>query len=63
MSNTDTTPGKAFIKVFGSGFTFLHFYNSKEIYSRKGFDSERKARNYAKKYGYDVTETLPEGIV
>lgn len=50
-----------FIKTFGNQ-TFLNFFNSKEIYSVKGFDTVRKAKNYATKYGYTIFETLPEGI-
>lgn len=38
---------------------FLDFFNSKEVYAVKSFDTERKARNYAKKYGYVVYEELP----
>ena len=34
---------------------FLNFFNSKEIYSIKGFD-------YAKKYGYAIFEKLPDGV-
>ena len=41
---------------------FLNFFNSKEIYSVKGFDTVRKASNYAKKYGYTIYEKLPEGV-
>jgi hypothetical protein len=41
---------------------FLYFFNSKEVYSLKGFETERKARIYAKKYGYTLFETLPEGV-
>ena len=41
---------------------FLDFFNSKEVYSIKGFDTERKARNYANKYGINLHSELPEGI-
>jgi hypothetical protein len=41
---------------------FLNFFNSKEVYSIKGFDTVRKANNYAKKYGYTIFEKLPEGV-
>lgn len=41
---------------------FLNFFNSKEIYSVKGFDTVRKAKNYATKWGYKVFDTLPEGV-
>ncbi len=51
----------AFINTMGNQ-TFLDFFNSKEVYQVKGFDTERKARNYAKKWGYEVYETLPEGV-
>jgi len=52
---------KVFIKRYGNMF-FLNFFNSKEIYSVKGFDTDRKARNWAKKYGYEVLEQLPAGV-
>jgi hypothetical protein len=41
---------------------FLNFFNSKNIYSVKGFDTVRKASNYAKKYGYKIFEKLPENV-
>ena len=53
---------KAFIKEHQSGFTVLNWFNSKEIYYTKGFDTKRKAMNYAKKYGTEVVTSLPEGI-
>lgn len=52
---------KATITTLGN-MVFLNFFNSKEIYSVKGFDTVRKAINYAKKYGYTVYEKLPEGV-
>lgn len=45
-----------------NGFSTLAFFNSKEVYSIKGFDTKRKALNYAKKYGYEIYSKLPEGI-
>lgn len=45
-----------------SNMCFLNFFNSKEVYSVKGFDTVRKATNYAKKYGYTLHNTLPEGV-
>jgi hypothetical protein len=53
---------KAIIKTLQNDYTFLNFYNSKEVYSRKGFDTARKAKNYAKKYNIELTETLPDNI-
>jgi hypothetical protein len=53
---------KAHIKTLQNDYTFLNFYNSKEVYSRKGFDTARKAKNYAKKYNIELTETLPQNI-
>ena len=41
---------------------FLGFFNSKEIYSIKCFDTFRKAKNYAKKFNYQLFEKLPENI-
>jgi hypothetical protein len=52
---------KATISTLGN-MTFLNFFNSKEIYSVKGFDTVRKAKNYANKYGYTVYEKLPEEV-
>ena len=45
-----------------SNRSFLNFYNSKEIYSIKGFDTARKAANYAKKWNIEVSETLPTNV-
>jgi hypothetical protein len=41
---------------------FLNFFNSKEVYSIKRFDTERKAKNYATKWGYELVEELPEFV-
>lgn len=41
---------------------FLNFFNSKEVYSVKGFDTVRKATNYAKKCGCTLFDSLPDGI-
>ena len=51
----------AFIKNTNGG-TFLHFFNTKEVYSLDRFDTERKARNYAKKYGYHLFDKLPDNV-
>ena len=50
---------KAKITETKNGYTFLNFYNSKEVYSIKGFDTKRKALNYAKKYNIELADTLP----
>ena len=42
--------------------TFLEFFNSKEIYSVKGFDTVRKATNYAKKWNITIFAELPQGV-
>ena len=52
---------KATITTVGNR-VFLNFFNSKSIYSIKGFDTKRKANNYAKKYGYAIFDKLPEGV-
>ena len=52
---------KTTIKTIGN-MVFLNFFNSEEVYSVKGFDTVRKATNYAKKYGYTIYEKLPEGV-
>lgn len=45
-----------------NNMVFLNFFNSTEVYSIEGFDTVRKANNYAKKYGYTIYEKLPEGV-
>lgn len=45
-----------------SNMVYLDFFNSKEVYAIKGFETERKARNYAKKCGKELHENLPNGI-
>jgi hypothetical protein len=49
---------KATITTLGN-MVFLNFFNSTRVYSIKGFDTIRKANNYAKKYNYEIFETLP----
>ncbi len=49
------------IKTIGNQ-TFLDFFNSKEVYSIKGFDTPRKAKNYATKYGHTIHTAIPSGI-
>lgn len=41
---------------------FLDFFNSKEVYSVKGFDTERRARNYAKRCNITLHAELPQGV-
>lgn len=53
---------KAQIKTTANGYTFLKYYNSKEVYSIQGFDTLRKALNYAKKYSVSLTDNLPNGL-
>jgi len=53
---------KAQIKTLQNGYTFLNFFNTKEVYARQGFDTNRKALNYAKKYSVVVVDTMPEEI-
>ena len=60
MTTTATNRNAALVKL-GNRF-FLDFFNSKEVYSIKGFDTERKAKNYAKKYGYTLHDKLPAHI-
>jgi hypothetical protein len=45
-----------------SNMSFLEFFNSKEVYSVKRFDTVRKASNYAKKYSIELFEKLPDGV-
>jgi hypothetical protein len=53
---------KAQIKTLANGYTMLNYYNSSEVYSIQGFDTKRKALNYAKKYSVELTEALPQSI-
>lgn len=59
---TKTNHMKAYTSEVSNGFTFLNFFNSKEVYSIKGFDTIRKAKNYAKKYGIELFDSMPNGI-
>lgn len=52
---------KVVISKVGNMF-FLDFFNSKEVYNVKGFDTLKKAKNYANKWNYQIFETLPEGV-
>ena len=52
----------AAINTMASGIVFLLFFNSTEVYSKQPFDTLCKAKNYAKKYGYTLHESLPENI-
>jgi hypothetical protein len=45
-----------------NGYTFVNFFNSKEVYSRKGFDTKIKALNYVKKYNIIIVDFIPENI-
>lgn len=53
---------KAQIKTTANGYTFLKFYNSTEIYYIQGFDTLKKAINYAKKNAINLTDELPKHI-
>lgn len=54
-------PRYAYISEIGN-MVFLNFYNSSSVYNIKGFDTVRKAKNYANKYGYTLTEKKPSLI-
>jgi hypothetical protein len=41
---------------------FINFFNSKEVYSIKGFDTVRKAKNYANKCKCELFENIPLGV-
>lgn len=56
------TTSRAQIWTTKTGYTLLNFFNSKEVYSTKGFDTRKKAMNYAAKYGVEIFEKLPENI-
>lgn len=49
------------IEKIGQEF-YLNFFNSKEIYSVKRFDTMRKATNYANRWGYIIYTELPETV-
>ena len=53
MKNVATT--KAALKQVNNNFS-LTFFNSKEVYDIKFFDTKRKALNYAKKYNVVIEE-------
>ena len=50
------------ILVQPAGHAKVSFFNSKEVYAVKIFDTKRKAENYAKKYGYTVFYSLPAEV-
>ena len=52
---------KVAIKQIGNQF-YLDFFNSKEVYSIKSFDTERRALNFVKKYNCELYHVLPFGI-
>lgn len=52
----------AHIHTTANGYTFLNFFNSKDVYYVKGFDTKRKALNYAKKYSVTLFEKMPEHV-
>ena len=52
---------KVAIKQIGNQF-YLDFFNSKEVYSIKSFDTERRALNFVKKYNCELYQVLPFGI-
>jgi hypothetical protein len=52
---------KAAIRTLGNR-TFLDFFNTSRVYSIKGFDTVRKAKNYAARNGYTLYEALPAGV-
>lgn len=51
----NTAQSKATLKQVNNMFS-LNFFNSKEVYSIKFFDTKRKAMNYAKKYNVVIEE-------
>jgi hypothetical protein len=53
---------KAQITTRKDGFTTLSFFNNSEVYSKSFFDTKRKAENYAKKFGYELVESMPVNI-
>ena len=46
---------KATTNKLNSNMFTLNFYNSKEVYDIKYFDTLRKLNNYVKKYSVEVT--------
>ena len=61
LHQNKTQMTKATITTVGN-MSYLDFFNSKEVYTVKGFDTERKAKNYAKKWGIVLFDKLPENV-
>lgn len=53
---------QALLRKQGHEAYFLHYFNTTEVYSLNVFTTERKARNYAKKWGYTLVDKLPDGV-
>lgn len=58
---THTTTTNAVARQIGN-MAFLDLFNSRSVFAVKGFDTIRKAKNYAKKCGYQLHDQLPEGV-
>ena len=52
---------QATIRIFGN-MIYLDFFNSSEVYSIKGFDTLRKAKNYARKFNITLVDKIPKTI-
>lgn len=61
LINYSSTMTQATIRIFGN-MIYLDFFNSSEVYSIKGFDTLRKAKNYARKYNITLVDKMPNKI-
>ena len=52
---------QATIRIFGN-MIYLDFFNSSEVYSIKGFDTLRKAKNYARKFNITLVDKMSNKI-
>jgi hypothetical protein len=50
----------AYVVELSNNMIVMNFYNSKEVYNQKYFDTLRKAQNYAKKYNVTITDSNKE---
>ena len=51
---------KAQINKLGEDVTIVSIYNNVRIVNQKYFDTERKAKNYCAKYGYEIANMSKE---
>ena len=57
---------KAQINTLNAGCILLSIYNTKRIVNQKYFETDRKAINYCKKYGFEIiamNEAIDESMM